>query len=276
MSGTLPVQSRSRRRALASRGPMGKGRPIRPGHVSGGGHAGRPTCEPVRSGASDPPDRSGRSAGSGDAVVRPGAGAWSTRLHLEAGGSARNAPEGAGRCRQPPPTASSRRRCDQRSGPGRGCRPAAAERAASMAGARAVPPPGSFVARHSSVSSAPSGSAARAGRRRPARRCRTSTGCRPPPGRNSRIDQCIAAQRHRRPAPLRSARDRRGPSGPADCRRLVRVYRETSLPRPAKPRRSHAKSRPATPRQAAMSASAGRRAQAASGSSVTSSTSNRP
>ena len=49
-----------------------------------------------------------------------------------------------------------------------------------------------------------------------------------------------------------------------------------TLPRPAKPRQSHARSRPATPRQAAMSSSAGRRAQAASGSSVTSSTSNRP
>ena len=105
MSGTLPVQSRSRRRALASRGPMGKGRPIRPGHVSGGGHAGRPTCEPVRSGASDPPDRSGRSAGSGDAVVRPGAGTWSpacTWKQGEAHGTHRKVQDDAGRRRRQP------------------------------------------------------------------------------------------------------------------------------------------------------------------------------
>ena len=61
-------------------------------------------------------------------------------------------------------------------------------------------------------------------------------------------------QTHRRaesnvgPAPLRSARDRRGPSGPAGCRRLVRVYCETSLPRPAKPRQ--AMPSPAPPRHA--------------------------
>ena len=84
---------------------MGKGRPIRPGHVSGGGHAGRPTCEPVRSGASDPPDRSGRSAGSGDAVVRPGAGAWSpacTWKQGEAHGTHRKVQDDAGSGRRQP------------------------------------------------------------------------------------------------------------------------------------------------------------------------------
>ena len=41
---------------------------------------------------------------------------------------------------------------------------------------------------------------------------------------------------------------RRGPSGPADCRRLVRVYRETSLPRP--PSRAKAMPGPDPPHHA--------------------------
>ena len=67
-----------------------------------------------------------------------------------------------------------------------------------------------------------------------------------------------------------------GPSRSAWLSPTGAVSRQVSLPRPAKPRSSHARARPATPRQAAVSSTAGRRPQAASGSSVNSSTLNLP
>ena len=148
MSGTLPVQVTQPATGPGESWSDGEGcwsGPVTfPAAVT---QADPRASRPARAHLTLPTGRAGV-AGGGDALVRPGAGAWSpacTWKQREAHGTHRKVQDDAGsRRRQPHPGGDARsavvlvEAADRQS----------ADRAASMAGRRAAAPPGSFVARH--------------------------------------------------------------------------------------------------------------------------------